>query len=429
MSDFAIRAEHLGKRYRIGIGRRSGRKNVLTTVAGQLSYLSSTLREPDPDEIIWAVRDVSLEVKAGEVVGLIGANGAGKSTLLKMLSRITKPTQGKAWLNGRVGSLLEVGTGFHDELTGRENVYLSGTILGMRRAEIAQKFDEIVAFSGVEKFIDTPIKRYSSGMKVRLGFAVAAHLEPEILLVDEVLAVGDGAFQKKCLGKMSDVAKDGRTILFVSHNMVAVQSLCERSILLSDGLVAEDGPTARVVPLYLARFSTTQTERTWDDPAAAPGGDGMRLHYIGVKPAGGESTEAITTQTPLIIETAYWNLAPGTQLHIVFHVYNEQGIIAFSTVSLETDQTQRGPLPAGLIRSFCHIPGDFLNSGTHRITMMMFENAARRVLRMDDALAFEVLDLESRAGGWYGREPGAVHPKLRWETVLPESTLVMAGSP
>ncbi len=273
MNSRAIRAEQIGKRYRIGLPPASGRRSLVTTLTGQFSYLSSTFREPTQAETIWAIRNASFEISKGDVVGLIGPNGSGKSTLLKILSRITKPTEGRAQMNGRVGSLLEVGTGFHDELTGRENVFLSGAILGMRHAEIDRKFDEIVAFSGIDKFIDTPIKRYSSGMKVRLGFAVAAHLEPEILLVDEVLAVGDGEFQKKCLGKMSDVAKEGRTILFVSHNMVAVQSLCERSILLSVGQILDDGPTSQVVLNYLSRFAAMQTELTWDDPATAPGNE------------------------------------------------------------------------------------------------------------------------------------------------------------
>ncbi len=258
MSDIAVRGEHLSKSYRIGKAqeRSNGRWSFLQTAAAPFRYLASTLRPPAPDETIWALKDVSFEVKRGEVVGIIGRNGAGKSTLLKILSRITEPTSGRAVINGRVGSLLEVGTGFHPELTGRENIYLNGAILGMRRTEIERKFDEIVDFSDIEKFLDTPVKRYSSGMYVRLAFAVAAHLEPEILLVDEVLAVGDTAFQKKCLGKMEDITKKGRTVLFVSHNMLAIENLCPRSIWVDAGKIREDGDSRKLVHAYLSGFGT-----------------------------------------------------------------------------------------------------------------------------------------------------------------------------
>jgi len=258
MSDIAIRVQNLSKQYRIG-GRQERfptlRDRLADAFASPFRRLASTLRgdgaQAATEETIWALKDVSFEVARGEVVGIIGRNGAGKTTLLKILSRITEPTEGEAEIHGRVGSLLEVGTGFHQELTGRENIFLNGAILGMKRAEIEKKFDEIVNFSGVEKFIDTPVKHYSSGMYVRLAFAVAAHLEPEILLVDEVLSVGDAAFQKKCLGKMGEVAKEGRTVLFVSHNMAAVQNLCERAILLSSGNVIKDDKTDLVIEEHL----------------------------------------------------------------------------------------------------------------------------------------------------------------------------------
>jgi lipopolysaccharide transport system ATP-binding protein len=258
MSNLAIRVENLGKLYRIGSKQQSYytlRDALVDAVMTPMRRVRGLLRgesAADLHEEIWALKDVSFEVKHGEVVGIIGRNGAGKSTLLKVLSRITEPTTGCADVYGRIGALLEVGTGFHPELTGRENIYLNGAILGMSRAEINRKFDEIVDFAGVEKFIDTPVKHYSSGMGLRLGFAVAAHLEPEILIVDEVLAVGDAEFQKKCLGKMSSVAGEGRTVLFVSHNMAAVQSLCKRAILLDRGSVLRDGEVARIVDEYLS---------------------------------------------------------------------------------------------------------------------------------------------------------------------------------
>ena len=256
MKDIAICVDKLSKRYRIGARQKREatlRKRLVNMLASPFEYLRASLRPPTEDETLWALRDVSFEVQHGEVLGIIGRNGAGKSTLLKILSRITEPTSGTAALYGRVGSLLEVGTGFHPELTGRENIYMNGAILGMRRAEIDAKFDEIVDFAGVEKFIDTPVKRYSSGMYVRLGFAVAAHLEPEILIVDEVLAVGDAEFQKKCLGKMGEVAKGGRTVLFVSHNITAVRNLCGQTLLLDQGEMQEFGDTYAVTEAYLRK--------------------------------------------------------------------------------------------------------------------------------------------------------------------------------
>lgn len=266
MNDIAIRVENLGKMYHIGRAqqRHDTLRDLIVDTAVHIADWGK--RRPKSDDTIWALKDVSFEVRRGEVVGIIGRNGAGKSTLLKILSRITEPTTGRAEIHGRVGSLLEVGTGFHPELTGRENIYLNGAILGMRRAEIDKKFDEIVAFSEIEKFLDTPVKRYSSGMYVRLAFAVAAHLEPEILLVDEVLAVGDVDFQRKCLGKMGDVAKEGRTVLFVSHNMAAVRALCERTVLLTSGEVELSAPSSQTIEQYMMMNRTVSTvPRVEDD--------------------------------------------------------------------------------------------------------------------------------------------------------------------
>ncbi len=267
MSDIAIRVENLGKQYRIGSSQaayRTLRETLVDAVQAPFQRAGRLLQgqasgAANLDETIWALKDVSFEVKQGEVVGIIGRNGAGKSTLLKILSRITEPTTGRAEIHGRVGSLLEVGTGFHPELTGRENIYLNGAILGMTRTEIERKFDEIVAFAEVEKFLDTPVKRYSSGMYVRLAFAVAAHLEPEILLVDEVLAVGDAAFQKKCLGKMGDVAQEGRTVLFVSHNMATVESLCGTTFLLNEGHIIKRGRTSDIIEAYMNNVGSHET--------------------------------------------------------------------------------------------------------------------------------------------------------------------------
>jgi lipopolysaccharide transport system ATP-binding protein len=266
MGNIAVSVENLGKRYRIGLSEKRSdnlREAIRSFVGTPFHYLRTRLREPEPEELIWALKDVSFEVKHGEVLGIIGKNGAGKSTLLKILSRITEPTEGYAKVYGRVGSLLEVGTGFHPELTGRENIYLNGAILGMRRTEIDRRFDEIIDFSGVEKFIDTPVKRYSSGMYVRLAFAVAAHLEPAILIVDEVLAVGDIEFQQKCLGKMKDTSiQEGRTVLFVSHNMMAIEKLCKKAIFLFQGQVKAWGDVDEIVAMYEHTVLQSQDELT-----------------------------------------------------------------------------------------------------------------------------------------------------------------------
>ena len=306
---------------------------------------------------------MSFEVKQGEVLGIIGRNGAGKSTLLKMLSRITEPTHGRIEINGRVSSLLEVGTGFHGELTGRENVYLNGTILGMKRAEITRKFDEIVAFAEVEQFIDTPVKHYSSGMYLRLAFAVAAHLEPDILIVDEVLAVGDVAFQKKCLGKMAGVAKEGRTIFFVSHNMPAITRLCERAIYLDEGRLCHDGPTHEVVKAYMHSGLGCMSSREWADADKAPGGEIARLRAVRVRTEDGECTDNIDIRKPVGLEMEYEVLKPGYKLQSSIGLYNEEGVHVFETVDL--DPAWRGRIrPPGRYRSTAWIPGNYLAEGT-----------------------------------------------------------------
>ncbi|HEV2852070.1 MAG TPA: ABC transporter ATP-binding protein [Thermoanaerobaculia bacterium] len=361
---------------------------------------------------MWALRDVSFEIGRGEAVGLIGGNGAGKSTLLKILSRITEPTTGEARIEGRVGSLLEVGTGFHSELSGRENVYLAGAILGMKRAEITRKLDEIVAFAEVERFLDTPVKRYSSGMYLRLAFAVAAHLEPEILLVDEVLAVGDAAFQKKCLGKMGDVARQGRTVLFVSHNMVAIEGLCQRVLWLRDGRVAEDGPAGRVVSEYLKTSSAPAPERLWCDRDTAPGNEKVRLRSARVRPASGSPGDPVTVRTPLVFEFEYWNLQPGARLNLSLHLYNEQGVLVFNAGPLDPPPS----FPAGLFRDVCQVPGDFLNDGVHSVELMVVQDLGKVLFRIADLLVFDVRDTVEMRGEWYGKWPGAVRPLLPWST-------------
>jgi lipopolysaccharide transport system ATP-binding protein len=371
-------------------------------------------------EVIWALNGVSLQIHQGEIVGIIGRNGAGKSTLLKILSRITDPTEGCAEVHGRVGSLLEVGTGFHSELTGRENIYLNGAILGMKKAEISRKFEEIVAFSEIDKFLDTPVKRYSTGMYMRLAFAVAAHLEPNILLVDEVLAVGDAAFQRKCLGKMGKAAEGGRTVLFVSHNMAAVQSLCNRVVWLEEGKIREEGPPTDVVSNYLQMSFSALTEQVWPEVATAPGNDKVRLRRACVRPVTRVPSDRITIRTPVSLEFEYWNLEPGAHLNLSLNLYNEQGILVFNADPIDEPAWGGRDLPAGLFRDTCIIPGDLLNEGMHRVELLLVRDESVVIHSQDDLLVFDVHDSVDTRGAWYGKWPGVVRPVLAWSTELLE---------
>jgi len=374
------------------------------------------------DTTLWALKDVSFDVDQGEVVGIIGRNGAGKSTLLKILSRITEPTEGEVIMRGRVASLLEVGTGFNAELTGRENIFLNGSILGMKKKEIRQKFDEIVAFAEIEKFIDTPVKRYSSGMYVRLAFAVAAHLEPEILLVDEVLAVGDAAFQKKCLGKMSDVAKEGRTVLFVSHNMAAVNRLCQRGFLVNSGRISMDTLVSEVTNKYLQSDSGTMAERTWRDPQSAPGDDVARLKAVRVLSSEGKISDAVDIRYPVTIEMEYWNLKPSAHLSAAFSFLDSQGTILFVSPDCMEPLWGSKPRPVGLFRARCVIPGNFLGEG---LVTIWPEVSTRYPLYQihfldRDSVGFQVIDTGepgSVRGSWGRTVLGVVRPILQWENL------------
>src|SRR6266550_1600234 len=377
-----ITVENVGKRYRIGQSQAPYSTFLESLVEVVRSPFKKLARNNGPAEFIWAVEDVSFEINPGEVVGLIGRNGAGKSTLLKMLSRITEPTKGRILLYGRVGSLLEVGTGFHAELTGRENIYLNGAILGMARNEIVRKFDEIVSFAEVEKFIDTPVKHYSSGMYLRLAFAVAAHLEPEILIIDEVLAVGDARFQRKCLDKMQDVGKQGRTVLFVSHNMPAITRLCRRTILLDRG-------------------------------------DILRLCAVRVCTDQGEVSASMDIRRPVGIEMEYEVLTPGHALMPHLHFHNEEGVYAFVAGDLDPEWRGR-PRPTGRYVSTAWLPGNLLSEGT------LFVGAAISTMSSliahfyeRDAVAFQVVDSmdgDSARGDYAGPLPGVVRPMLQWTT-------------
>lgn len=417
MGDVAIRAEKLSKQYNIAKLKKH-QDSLGEQLADKLrSVLHRDGRSGKGSETFMALNDVSFEIGQGEVVGIIGQNGAGKSTLLKILSRITEPTRGRAEVYGRVGSLLEVGTGFHPELTGRENIYLNGAIIGMKKEQISSRFDEIVDFAEIGKFLDVPVKRYSSGMYVRLGFAVAAHLEPEILLVDEVLAVGDAAFQKKCLDKIRKAAKNGQTVLFISHNMIAVNSLCKRVIWVENGEIKADGQTTDVVTKYLTKSVKEQdlSEEVWDSEGEAPGNDMVRIRRVSIRHQDGclldPQSAPLTMQTPFKVEVEYWNPLPDAQLHITLHLYNSEQIIVFTTGSLNYNST-----PAGLVRSVCHFPADLLNSGSHRFVVLVVKDTSCVIYSHQSRVSFDILDVRERLGSCYGREPGVVQPVLEWTT-------------
>ncbi len=414
-----ITVENVGKRYRIGQSQApysTFRESLVEVVRSPFKKLA---RNNGPAEFIWAVEDVSFEINPGEVVGLIGRNGAGKSTLLKMLSRITEPTKGRILLYGRVGSLLEVGTGFHAELTGRENIYLNGAILGMARNEIVRKFDEIVSFAEVEKFIDTPVKHYSSGMYLRLAFAVAAHLEPEILLVDEVLAVGDARFQRKCLDKMQDVGKQGHTVLFVSHNMPAITRLCPRTILLDQGRVLSDGPSHQVASEYLSGGMGTTAVRQWPEMSKAPGNEIVRLCAVRVRAENGEVADVMDIRKPIAIEMEFVVLQGGHELTPNYHFFNEHGVHVFVAGDNDPAWFDR-PRSRGRFVSTAWIPGNLLAEGTMTVGAAVTTRDPEIVHFFErDAVTFQVIDTmdgDSARGRYGGRIPGLVRPLLKWDT-------------
>ena len=418
MSDIAIRVENLSKRYRIGL-----KEEIHDTFAGALtSFVRSPIKNiqrlrrlsrfeedgRDPEDVIWALKDVSFEVKRGEVLGIIGRNGAGKSTLLKILSKITYPTTGRVELHGRVSSLLEVGTGFHPELTGRENIYLNGTILGMTRKEIDRKFDEIVDFSGVEKFIDTPVKRYSSGMRVRLAFSVAAYLEPEILLIDEVLAVGDTEFQKKCLGKMDEVAKEGRTVLFVSHNMGSISDLCNRTISLYEGCIIDDGETIDVITNYLKNDNAQgQVDlQNWDMDRI---GDGpLRVKYLATRDSRGEIRSIFSHGETLIIEIGILGKA-GMVCVIGLSIRDSMGHVILHFIN--TDDRIKLILPSNEVKVIVHVPKIILSDGYYNITVYLADSLKMLNDRVGNCLSFKVA---SSKHGDFG-SLGLVRIPVKWK--------------
>lgn len=434
----AIIAQGVGKYYRIG-AKMQANDSLLTAA---INFAKSPLKnfrtyralynfkdidgqtDLEAHNVIQALGDVSFEIDEGEVVGIIGHNGAGKSTLLKILSRITEPTFGRVVLRGRISSLLEVGTGFHPELTGRENIFLNGTILGMRKVEIDRKYDEIVEFSGISKFIDTPVKRYSSGMRVRLAFSVAAHLEPEILIIDEVLAVGDAEFQKKCLNKMQEVGKHGRTVVFVSHNMQAVTRLCKRAILITNGSIVEDGPSEKVVARYLTSEMGSMAARNWNDPDSAPGNHIARLISIKVKGKNGTVADSHDIRDPLAIEMEYLVLEPGHVFMPNFHFFDAQGIEAFTTLDIDPAWRKK-PRPVGKYTSTVEIPGNLLSEGLYSIrSALITTNPINPICNIPNSVAFAIvdsLDGNSARGDYGGPMGGVVRPKLPWRTAYQDT--------
>jgi lipopolysaccharide transport system ATP-binding protein len=424
VSEPTIRATDLGKRY--ALGEQADYHTLRDVLAGAATRPFRALRRSGaPAErrerpTIWALKDVSFEVREGEVLGLIGANGAGKSTLLKILTRITEPTVGSAEMWGRVGSLLEVGTGFHGELTGRENVFLNGSILGMTRKEIARSFDEIVAFAEMEQFVDTPVKHYSSGMYVRLGFAVAAHLALDIMLVDEVLAVGDAAFQRKCLGKMDEVAREGRTIIFVSHSMTAISQLCTRAVLLEGGTITMDGTPDEVVPRYLESTSEGAPSREWTLDEA-PKDERLRLDAVRVR-SGGECKEHVDIDEPIELEVEFTILTHRKVPTTVFVDVTDGGgsVVLRTTNTPEAGAThdrwaaeEQAP---GRYRAVCTLPGSFLNDRRYFVSVWIGRPGYFAVVA-ERAVGFSVHDTGGMRDGSMGQDwPGVVRVPLAWRT-------------
>ncbi|MDD5455809.1 MAG: ABC transporter ATP-binding protein [Candidatus Margulisbacteria bacterium] len=420
MTETVINVENLSKCYVIRHQQLKNYSTLREEISKKFIGLKKFLRNPrtlrkqnETREQFYALKDINFQVQDGDRIGIIGRNGAGKSTLLKILSKITEPTAGKIYIKGKIASLLEVGTGFHPELSGRENIFLNGAILGMTRSEIKKKFDEIVAFSEIEKFLDTPVKRYSTGMYVRLAFSIAAHLEPDILIVDEVLAVGDAQFQAKCLGKMEQVStQQGRTVLFVSHNMSAVQSLCTKGLLLKNGQALEYGPINQIVHHYLNHEIQMISEQEWP-VESAPGNDFIRIKKIKIAPPSHLNPgQPLTVDTPVDIALEFWNLKPDINLNLSLVLWKVTGECIFNLV------TESKVLPEGLCSGTCHIPGKFLNDDKYSLEIYFVRDRGTILYKKPEIAFFEILDSEQR--DWFGKWIGAVRPNIdfRLDTAL-----------
>lgn len=413
-SDLAVSVRGLSKSYVID-------HNAVrhTTAAEAIAHSLRKPRIKREAEIFWALQDINFDIARGDVVGIVGRNGAGKSTLLKILSRIVEPTSGQIDLYGKVGSLLEVGTGFHPELTGRENIFLNGAILGMPRREILKQFDAIVEFSDTEKFLDTPVKRFSSGMYVRLAFAVAAHLNPEILIVDEVLAVGDAEFQKKCLGKMKDVASTGRTVLLVSHNMSTVMQLCQRAIYLESGRLRAFDTTAGIIDAYTSTGDQGRAEIVWnmDD---APGDTYASIQAIRILNEDGLVSEDYKLSSQIVLEMEFWCHQDGTRLNPSFHVLDRNGVCLFATWNMHDEYWGARQYRKGVYRAQCVIPPNLLNEGTFHVPAFLVRDLSYHSAHVPTGLSFNVIDDAATRGDFTGQWIGAVRPVLPW-TIEPIS--------
>jgi lipopolysaccharide transport system ATP-binding protein len=424
MSEIAIRAENLSKQFQIGAltNNRNFREAIIDGFKSPFRRVDRIFRGQATggavNDTIWALKEVSFEIKQGEVVGIIGRNGAGKSTLLKILSRITEPTKGFADIQGRVGSMLEVGTGFHAELTGRENIYLNGAILGMKRADIRQKFDEIVAFSEVEKFIDTPVKHYSSGMYLRLAFAVAAYLESEVLLVDEVLAVGDTTFQRKCIEKIDKTAEGGRTVLFVSHNMGSINRLCRRAVWLDEGKVHLSGQTEEVVSKYLTQDSVIEGEHIWTDGISNFGERALKIYSVSIRNAAGQVTTQLDIRKPIQIEICYWVNERLPSCRIGFIISTIHGQSVFETYDSD-DERYGGYRQPAYYRAKCTIPGDYFNAERYILSINAGIPNIRNLAYLEGVLCFDIEDTGAVGSLISPKRSGVTRPKLNWE-VFPE---------
>jgi lipopolysaccharide transport system ATP-binding protein len=424
--DVILKTTGLSKRYRIGskanadLSIKQQMVKLLTQPVQRFKDIRNLSNFDDtasPENVIWALKDVSFEVRRGEMLGIMGANGAGKSTLLKILSRIITPTSGEFWYQGSISSLLEVGTGFNGELTGRENVYLNGSILGMRRAEIDRVFDEIVDFSGVEKFIDTPVKRYSSGMTVRLAFSVAAHLDPDILVLDEVLSVGDAQFSQKSMQKMESIAKDGRTVILVSHSTSAVSRLCDRAIFLAGGAITASGSVEQITGLYLGNTIHTRAVKIWDD-AVAPSAEGLvKLISVKIVNSQRETLEIADIRQTLGVEICFQVLQFGKLILPEFQIINDKQEVLFTSIENRTDWVQT-PREAGLYTSTGWIEGNFLQEGRYGVNIALSTPSPRAYfLSEKETLYFQVIDPmegDSARSDFGAKVPGFVSPRLSW---------------
>jgi lipopolysaccharide transport system ATP-binding protein len=418
----AISVENVSKKFRLGtFGEHHRLTEAISDgfkalLSGNFKTLTGDTRE------FWALENISFQVLKGEVVGIIGHNGAGKSTLLKILSRIVTPTKGRIGVRGRIGSLLEVGTGFHPELTGRENIYLNGAILGMKRSEIRNRFDQIVEFAEVGQFLDTPVKRYSNGMIVRLGFSVAAHMEPDVLIIDEVLSVGDQSFQDRCMGKATELGNQGRAILVVSHNLAAISNICCRALLMDHGSVVLDGPPKQVIEHYLKGMQVDTGKVVWE-PATAPASSQIRLHSIGVRNVHSlTSNNQVDIDQPIAIEIEYEVLCEGAINTVQLHLKDENGVFVLSSanapsMNLAIDQTYGKPLPLGFYRAECVLPANFLNDSRYVLNLFLGPEIGKPTIQCHNVLAFRVLDTgamrKEYLGSWYGP---AIRPRLAWST-------------